>query len=50
MESYNLPNTEEELHSIINTKIGKFINLVQNIKNKKKSKMLKALQESLKIK
>lgn len=50
MESYNLPNTEAELHSIINTKIGKFINLVQNIKNNKKSKMLKALQESLKIK
>jgi len=48
VKNYDLPNTPEELHNIINTKVGKFMNLIQNIKEK--SRMLKTLEDFVKNK
>jgi hypothetical protein len=45
--NYDLPNSAEELHNVVNTKVGKFMILIQNIK-KKKSKMLITLEDLLK--
>ncbi len=47
--NYDLPNSAEGLHNVVNTKVGKFMNLIQNIK-KKKSKMLRTLEDLLKTK
>jgi hypothetical protein len=48
LEDYELPNTAEELDNVIKIRIGKFINLIQNIKKKKKGRMLKALEGLMK--
>ena len=48
-KNYNLPDNTDELHKILNTKIGKFTNLLQNLK-KKKSRLLKTLEDFVKNK
>lgn len=48
IEDYGLPDDANELHKIINTKLQKFILLIEDIK--KKSKMLKTLEKMIKIK
>ena len=49
IKNYNLPDNIDELHKILNTKIGKFTNLLQNLK-KKKSRLLKTLEDFVKNK
>ncbi len=49
IKNYNLPDNIDELHKILNTKIGKLTNLLQNLK-KKKSRLLKTLEDFVKNK
>lgn len=46
IKKYNLPDDSEQLHKVINIDINKFEKLVNNLKDK--SKMIKALEKSLK--
>lgn len=48
LEDYSLPDDAHELHKIINTKLEKFVLLIDDIK--KRSKMLKTLAEAIKSK
>jgi hypothetical protein len=47
IKNYNLPDNADELHKILNTKIGKFTNLLQTL-IKEKSRMLKTLEDFIK--